>query len=319
MSDSVLEPAPENFAGQGPAATARRLLAATRPKFFTASVLPVLVGFAWGYRAGGEFDVLVFVLAVLATAVVHAASNVFNDVGDDINGSDPANVEHVHPFTGGSRFIQNGVMNRQQMLNFSIVLVVIAMLLGTALIALKGITVLWLGLAGIAIGVLYSMPVVHLMSRGLGEIAVAVAFGVLPVSGAAWLATGRFDTTALWLSLTVGLWVAAILQINEVPDIRADAAAGKRNLAVRFGVRGVAVAYFLMHLVALVTLVSLVMGDYLPAMILIVPVVLMLMALRATAGIVPPPSEKLTTSIKLTLAIQLLGCAWLTGALVLMP
>lgn len=318
MSDSVLEPAPENYAGKGPLATAKRLFGATRPKFFTASVLPVLVGFAWGYRAGGEFDIVVFVLAVLATAVVHAASNVFNDVGDDINGTDPANIEHVHPFTGGSRFIQNGVMTRQQMLNFSLALIALAVLLGGALISLKGITVLWLGLAGIALGLLYSMPVVHLMSRGVGEIAVAVAFGVLPVSGAAWLATGRFDTTALWLSLAVGMWVAAILQINEVPDIRADAAAGKRNLAVRFGVRGVAIVYLLMHLVAFATLVGLALRGDLPMLILIVPVVLMVMALRATAGIVPPPSEKLTTSIKITLAIQLLGCAWLTGALVLL-
>lgn len=319
MTNSVLEPVPSNFAGGSALASAKRLFLATRPKFFTASLLPVLVGFAWGYRAGGAVDMLVLVLALLATAAVHAASNVFNDVGDDINGSDPGNSERIHPFTGGSRFIQNGVMTRAQMLRFSLYLFALAVVLGGALVAIKGVTVLWLGLAGIALGLFYSMPVVQLVARGIGELAVAVAFGVLPVSGAAWLATGRFDTTVLWLSVTVGLWVAAILQINEVPDITADAAAGKRTMAVRLGARGVAILYGLMHVVAFAILAALAYRGDLPALILLLPAVLMAVGLKAATGIAPFVADKIVVSIKMTLAIQLLGCAWLTGALALMP
>lgn len=54
-----------------------------RPKFFPASVLPVLAGTAWGYMAAGQFDLSCFVLALLATVCVHAGANVLNDVGDD--------------------------------------------------------------------------------------------------------------------------------------------------------------------------------------------------------------------------------------------
>ncbi len=316
MTETLLEPRPSDFSG--PTASARRLLVATRPKFFTASALPVLVGFAWGARAGGEIDALVVVLAVLATVFVHAASNVFNDVGDDINGTDVANENHIHPFTGGSRMIQNAVLTRPQMLRFSIVLFGLGAVIGAVLVALKGLTVLWFGLAGIALGVLYSLPVVQLMGRGLGEISIAVAFGLLPVVGAAWLATGRFDQPVWYLALAVGLWVAAILQINEVPDIEADAASGKRNFAVRFGARGAAAAYFLMQFGAFALIAMLTLTGQLPLVFVAVPTVLFVLGIKATTTIAPAPDRQIVIGIKLTLAIQLLGCLWLTGALLLL-
>ena len=284
---------------------------ATRPKFFTASLLPVLVGFAWGYSHGGPFDGVVFALALLATALVHAASNVYNDVGDDINGSDINNKTHIYPFTGGSRFITNGVMNRSQMARLSYWLFSLALVTGAALVALKGVYVIWMGLFGICIGIFYSMPRIQLIAHGAGELAVALAFGVLPVNGAAWLFTAKFDTTLVWISLSVGLWVAAILQINEVPDIAADEAAGKRNLAVRVGAKGVRIVYAVMQILAFAILAGLVVIGKFPALLLLLPAALVLLSLRAASFISPPPHDRLVTGIKMTLAIQLLGCIWL--------
>lgn len=312
MSTQTLEPDPQSLSGNSFGATAKRLFLATRPKFLTASLLPVLVGFAWGYSQGGAFDGLVLTLALLATGLVHAASNVYNDVGDDINGTDGNNESHIYPFTGGSRFIPNGVMSRSEMARLSYWLFGIALVMGTVLVALKGVYVLWMGLIGIGLGVLYSMPRIQLIAHGLGELAVTVAFGVLPVNGAAWLVTGTFDGTLMWLSLTVGLWVAAILQINEVPDIEADKAAGKRNIAVRVGPRGVAVLYAVMQTSAFAILAGLVLTGEFSAILLTLPALLLVLGLRAATLITPPPHDKLIDGIKMTLAIQLLGCLWLT-------
>jgi 1,4-dihydroxy-2-naphthoate octaprenyltransferase len=43
--------------------------------------------------------------------LTHAAVNVINDVADHHNGTDAANTARLFPFTGGSRFIQNGVLS----------------------------------------------------------------------------------------------------------------------------------------------------------------------------------------------------------------
>ena len=112
---SPLEPRYEDLAGDGFGRKARRHFLATRPKFLTASVLPVLVGTAWGATVAGGLELGVALLALLATALVHCASNVINDVGDDITGTDRDNVDYIHPYTGGSRFITNGIMSVQEM------------------------------------------------------------------------------------------------------------------------------------------------------------------------------------------------------------
>ncbi|MFQ5936671.1 MAG: prenyltransferase, partial [Acidiferrobacterales bacterium] len=274
-----LEPSAAALRGDSPLRVAKRLFLSTRPKFFAASILPVLLGTAWGYKVGGQFDFAAFALALLAILCVHAGANVLNDVFDDLSGSDPANVDRIYPYTGGSRFIQNDVMSVSEMAHWGSALVGVGMVLGAILIALKGMTVLLFGLAGIALGTLYSMPPVQLSARGLGEATVAVAFGVLPVTGAAWLQSGVVDNAVLLVSMPISFWVANILLINEVPDIPADARAGKRTLAVRLAVRGTQVLYLCLHGVAVLAITLAVISGLLLPLSMALPALLLLVAI----------------------------------------
>ena len=97
-----------------------------RPKFFPASVLPVLAGSAWGFMVAGQFDLSAFVLALLATVCVHAGANVLNDVGDDAGGTDRQNEDRIYPYTGGTRFIQAGIMSANGMARLGISLPCVA-------------------------------------------------------------------------------------------------------------------------------------------------------------------------------------------------
>ncbi len=302
-------PNPEAFAGSGIGPRLRRAFFAMRPKFFTASALPVVVGTALGAKAVGAMAWLPAVLAIIATVLVHAAANVLNDVGDDITGADGPNTGRIYPYTGGSRFIQSGILTRDEMRRLGIWLLVAAAIPGGVLIAIAGPTVLWLGLAGIVLGTLYSTPSVYLSGRGVGELAVAIAFGPLPVMGAAWLQDGIFDLGRFLVSVPVGLWVAAILLINEVPDMESDAAAGKRTLVVRFGVHGARTVYLGMQALALVGGLAAVGVGVLPWWYGIPAIALLAMGLKAGFGIadVNERREQLQKSIEATLAVQALG------------
>ncbi|MGL6223780.1 MAG: 1,4-dihydroxy-2-naphthoate octaprenyltransferase, partial [Steroidobacteraceae bacterium] len=255
---SPLEPRYEDLAGDGLSRKARRLFLATRPKFLTASILPVLVGTAWGATVAGGLEVGVALLALLATALVHCASNVINDVGDEITGTDRDNVDRIYPYTGGSRFIQNRIMSPGEMHRWAWMLFGIAAVLGLVLAVLKGPWVIALGIGGIAIAVLYSTPSVQLSGKGVGEAFLMVAFGVLPVCGAAWLQSSIIDLDSVLIALPVGIWVTLILLINEVPDRKADGANGKRTLVVRLGVDGARHLYRVSHVIALASIVLLV-------------------------------------------------------------
>lgn len=312
-------PSPEAFGGSSFGARARRAFFAMRPKFFTASILPVVVGTALGAKALGYVDWLPAILAVVATVLVHAAANVLNDVGDDITGADPANTARIYPYTGGSRFIQAGILTRAQMNRLGLSLLAAAFLLGLWLAAIAGPMVIWLGFAGIAIGVLYSLPRIYLAGRGLGELAVFIAFGPLPVCGAAWLQDGIFDLGRLLISLPVGMWTAAILLINEVPDLESDAAAGKRTLVVRLGVGGARAIYLGMHTLGCAGALGAVAVGALPAWFAVAAVLFLALGVKAGLGIasVDDKREQLQKSIEMTLATQAIGSLGLIATIAL--
>lgn len=304
------EPSAALLRGDSFGTRARRLWLATRPAFLTASVLPVLVGTAWGYLIAGELHALSFALALLATVLVHAASNVLNDVGDDIGGTDNANEERIFPYTGGSRFIQNGVMSATEMKSWGVTLLLLALVPGAGLLWLHGPQVLIFGAVGIALGVLYSVPKVQLSAHGLGETAVALAFGVLPVVGAAWLQSGVISTGSFAISIPVALWVAAILLINEVPDIRADAAAGKRTLVVRLGVAATRRIYAGIQLAAIATFLLCGAFGFIHWWIALPSLLLLPQAIGAARSIcdVSEDRARLTRAIETTLKLHLSGC-----------
>lgn len=310
-----MNPAPEDFAGDAPAQVFKRLFNATRPKFYPASVLPVIAGSAWGYAVTGGFEWGVFILALLATVLVHAGSNVLNDVGDEIIGTDGLNEDRIYPYTGGSRFIQTGILSTAAMTRLGVGLLVAAALLGALLLIEKGPMILAFGFAGIALAVLYSLGPVRLSSIGLGELSIGIAFGVIPVTGAAWLQSGIIDTPGIVFSIPIALWVTAILLINEVPDIDADRSAGKGTLPVRLGLTATAVIYFLLHLGAAAATTWLAVRGDLPILAPAVPVLLLVLAGRSAMAIRHgiDNREAMTGAIEGTLGIHTIGSIWLTG------
>ena len=313
-----INPAPDDFAGDSGARSAKRLFHATRPKFFPASVLPVVVGTAWGAYVAGAFDAYVFVLALVATVCVHAASNVLNDVGDETIGTDRINEQRIYPYTGGSRFIQMGILSQSIMARLGVGLLLVAAILGVLLFLEKGPAILLFGLAGIALGVLYSLGPVKLSSLGIGEVAVAVAFGVLPVIGSAWLQGASIDTALVLYSMPVSAWVFAILFINEVPDIEADGATGKNTLPVRLGLQGTSRTFFIAQVIAAIVITYMAIQQMLPMLAPLVPLGLLILAWRAASAIRAGIKDRgaMTQAIESTLAIHTIGCVWLAGCMV---
>ena len=180
---------------------------------------------------------------------------------------------------------------------------------------LKGAMVLYFGLAGIALGVLYSLGPVRLSALGIGETAVAIAFGVIPVAGAAWLQGAALSADLLVFSVPISLWVGAILLINEVPDIGADGATGKRTLPVRMGLAGTAILYLAINIAAFAAIAWQAYIGTLPVLAPLAPLGLLVLAVKAGQAIRQGVADrpKMTRAIEGTLAIHTIGSLWLLG------
>ena len=309
-------PAVDELLGDTPGQVARRLFHATRPKFYPASVLPVLAGTAWGFSVSGTFDPGIFLLALLATICVHAAANVLNDVGDDSGGTDRLNEDRIYPYTGGSRFIQTGIMSAANMAALGITLLAVAAIAGLVLLLAKGPVVLAFGLCGVALAVLYSLGPIRLSGLGIGETAVAIGFGVLPVTGAAWLQSGTINADAVLFSLPISAWVATILLVNEVPDIGPDGDTGKRTLPVRLGLGGTQLLYLGIQVAAVAVIIYMTVIGTLPPAAPLLPLALLYLAYRAATAIRQGLQDRdgMRRAIEATLGVHTLGALWLCGA-----
>ncbi len=307
-------PAVNVYAGDSPRQVAMRLFYATRPKFYPASVLPVIAGTAWGFNISGTFDAGIFLLALLATICVHAAANVLNDVGDDSGGTDRINEDRIYPYTGGSRFIQTGIMSAANMASLGISLLAVAAIAGVVLLLAKGPMVLAFGLVGVTLAVLYSLGPIRLSGLGIGETAVGVGFGVLPVTGAAWLQSGAIDLESFLFSVPVSAWVAAILLMNEVPDIGPDGQTGKRTLPVRLGLAGTQLVYLGLHGLALAAVIYLTATGSLPLATPLLPIALVMLAYKSSTAIPQKVQDRdrMRRAIEATLGIHTLGTLWIS-------
>lgn len=267
-----LEPTPETLANP-----IRRYVLATRPAFLTIALAGCLLGFATALETAFSWPLAL--LTLLLAAVAQAGVNVFNDYYDHLNGTDAVNVDRLFPFTGGSRFIQNGVMSPRQTLLYGLVLFAGVIAGGLWLIETRGFGLFWIGLAGLLIGWTYSAPPLKLNSRGLGEVCVAGGF-LLIVVGADFVQRGALSLTPWLVGLPYALLVTNILYINQFPDRNADIQAGKLHWVARMEPRIAARGYWLILLAAALVQVWLVLSDWLPALTL-VSLLALLPALKA--------------------------------------
>lgn len=248
------EPSPEALRNP-----VRRYLLATRPAFLTITLVGCLLGLAlapvlhWGLAA------LTLVLALLA----HAGVNVLNDYYDHLNGTDAANTSRQFPFTGGSRFIQNGVLSPRQTLAWGLALFAAVIAGGGWLILQSGPGLFWIGLAGLTIGWAYSAPPLKLNSRGLGEVCVAAGF-LLVVVGAHFVQQWGFASLPWMVGLPYALLVANVLYINQFPDRDADRLAGKWHWVARLEPAAAARGYWLILALAVAVLLGAVLENALP-------------------------------------------------------
>jgi 1,4-dihydroxy-2-naphthoate octaprenyltransferase len=216
-----------------------------RVPFFTATVVPVALGAAVFYYQAGTFHWPYFWLSLLGAVLAHAGTNIANDYSDHITRNDEVN-KLFSPFNGGSRIIQAGLMSPTHVFIYGVLL-----FLGVIWIGLRinfnlhgsffaNSPLLWIGIAGIALGLFYTANPFRLSYHGLGDIAVMLGFGPVMALGTQYVQKQALMPTEAWLwqpaliaSIPVAILVGLILFINGFQDFVADREVGKRTWVVR--------------------------------------------------------------------------------------
>lgn len=206
-----------------------------RVPFLQATFIPVILGSVIAWQIARSFNWGLFLLTLLGASLIQIATNMLNDYFDFKSGND-LQVKHQNPFAGGGRVLTAGLIKPSTHLLVSSICLVTGCLIGFYFIYTFRLTLLfWLGLVGVVSSLFYVGPPFKLAYRGVGELIVGLNFGPVMVLGAYYVQTGTLSLVPLLASIPIGLLIAAVLWINEFPDMDADAAVGKRTLVLRLG------------------------------------------------------------------------------------
>ncbi|MFQ6618474.1 MAG: 1,4-dihydroxy-2-naphthoate octaprenyltransferase [Fidelibacterota bacterium] len=206
-----------------------------RAPFFTASIVPLLLGSAIAWSTSDAFHWGYFILTLIGGVLLHAGTNVANDYFDHKSGNDEVNFEFVRPYTGGSRMIQLGKLTPGEVITESLILFLLGSIIGIYLTFQRGSGVLYLGMIGVFSGFFYTAPPFKIGARGIGEVFVGLNFGVLMTLGAYYVQTQHFAIEPAIAALPISFLITGVLYINEFQDYEADKQTGKKHMVVLLG------------------------------------------------------------------------------------
>lgn len=222
----------------------RAWYSAARPRTLTATLAPLALAGVMTIDHG-VFDAPVFALALLGALLLQVATNLINEYADWRRGTDR------YKQAGQGMTIKQGVLPARSVGIGALLSLGGGVLAGLLLLGREGpdlmaSPLLWIGAGGVLVAVAYTAGPLPLSRLGLGEVAAGIFMGPLMVLGAWYVQARCLSWQALLASLPLALMVAAILHANNLRDMEADRAVGKKTLAVRFGWRAARAEYLLL-------------------------------------------------------------------------
>ena len=205
---------------------------AVRPWSFPASAMPIIVTLTYLFWKGAEINWLFGLWALVNMILFHIAGNVWSDYNDFRKGVDRED-------TFGAKTLTTGMFQPHEIRNLAIGVLIVAVAGGLGLVALTGLPLLWIGIAGAALTVLYPA----LKYNALGDLDILMTFAFLPTLGTAYVTTGAIDWSVLWIALPVGLITDGILHSNNTRDMIPDKRAEIKTMAMGLGKKASARLY----------------------------------------------------------------------------
>lgn len=202
------------------------------------SLASVVAAIGFVRASGHEIEWRWAAVCLLFAVLAQIASNFANEYFDF-----KAGIDDVASRRGPQRGVANGIITPRAMLAATLLTLALACGVGLLTLLRGGWWLLPCGLF-IALGVLaYSAGPYPLSRHCLGEVAVLVFYGVIPVTLTYYLLTLCLSWHAVILGVAIGLWSAMVILVNNYRDIDTDRAVGKHTLSTKLGRRGSAVLF----------------------------------------------------------------------------
>lgn len=184
-----------------------------------------------------EASVWLIVWLLLTTVCLQILSNLSNELGDFLKGTDGEQRE------GPMYSLAQGAISVRDFKMLIAVFVVLCCCFGAAMIwtsfgtflAWQPLMLMALGVAAIWAAMHYTLGKNPYGYRGLGDVFVFIFFGLVSVLGAYYVVAHTIDSWSLLLpAITIGCFSVGVLNVNNIRDMESDAAT-RVTLPLRIG------------------------------------------------------------------------------------
>lgn len=215
---------------------------AIRAFSFTASITSVIIatGAAILLQPHAKINWFLFPIVLFGAVLFHSAANLISEYYDFKQKVD------TKESLGSSRVLVDGLLSPNDVLKGGFIVLLIGFLLGMILVYLRGINILYIGLAGVIGVVFYGANPFKFKYIALGDLIILLMFGPLLALGAYMGLTGDFNWKVVWISIPEVLPVVGILHANNTRDIMHDTQANIRTVASTIGIKGSKMEYTLL-------------------------------------------------------------------------
>ena len=260
-------------------------LQAARLRTLPLSLSGIIVGNGLAF-SNINFSWMIFILSLLTTISFQVLSNLANDYGDGVKGTD--NDSRIGP----PRVLQQGLLTRKELKQGIQVCVFISLILAASLIFLTfGISnqlysLIFIGLAlgAVIAAIKYTVGSNAYGYRALGDLFVLTFFGGVSVLGSLFLQTKLFTVEQILPAISIGLLSVGVLNLNNMRDIKTDKESNKITMAVLLGARYAKAYHFFLLLGAVLTAVLYVKTNLQPSYLFMIAVLPMMIHLRRVLG-----------------------------------
>ena len=185
---------------------------------------------------GAVYPVATVVFLLLTTVLLQILSNLSNELGDTLSGTDRDDRQGIH------YSLQDGGLTIPEMKRLIASVAAACCLSGLVMVycsfgeifAWTPILLLLLGAAAIWAAMHYTLGKNPYGYRGLGDVFVFLFFGLVSVAGGYFVCAHSLPAQILLPASAIGFFSVGVLNVNNIRDMRSDAAT-RVTVAIRLG------------------------------------------------------------------------------------
>lgn len=199
-----------------------------RPHTLTASFIPVFVGSMVAYN-DGSLQIPLFLAMLLASILIQAATNMFNEYYDYVRGLD----NEVSVGIGGTIVRDN--IAPKTVLNLALAFFGVAILLGIYICYMSSWWVALIGAIGMLVGYLYTGGPIPIAYTPFGELFSGILMGTVIIGISYYIQTLTLSVDVILISIPIAICIATIMLSNNIRDLDNDKISGRKTIAILLG------------------------------------------------------------------------------------